>query len=81
MKRFTMRCEQWNTQHVKFSLFDPSGANCGWIVIRTDDIADFIARDNWNGGIDWNDNLPALYTEEVTAIRTKTDPIPDLWLK
>jgi len=57
MKSFLIRCENWNREHTKFSLFDPAGANCGFITIRTQDLSAFIDTKNWNGRIDWNGKL------------------------
>jgi hypothetical protein len=58
MKRFSFRCEEWTKVHVRFSLFDPVGANCGVITLRVEDVLDFISKTNWNGGINWNGRIP-----------------------
>jgi len=79
MKRFILRCNDWNHQHVKFALFDWTGVNCGFITIATKDVLLFINRQNWNGVVDWNDKLPAklAFTESpapIPAPSQKTGP-------
>lgn len=54
---FKLSCSEWNVKHVKFNLFDPHGANCGKIVILTEDVLQF-AKYSWNGNIAWNGRFP-----------------------
>lgn len=54
MKRFKLICTDSSPVHTKFMLFDPVHASCGLITIRTEDVHDFIARENWNGTIEWD---------------------------
>jgi hypothetical protein len=55
---FKLSCISWDEVHVKFNLFDPAGANCGQICIRTADVEAFIGRRNWQGMIQWNGLIP-----------------------
>ena len=55
---FKLSCTSWNDAHVKFNLFDPAGASCGQICIRTEDVEKFIHSRNWAGTIQWNGLYP-----------------------
>jgi hypothetical protein len=55
---FKLSCIEWNSVHVKFNLFDPSGANCGQVCIRTEDVEKFIGKRNWVGTVAWNGLYP-----------------------
>jgi hypothetical protein len=57
MKRFKLVSVEINDQHTKFSLFDPAGANCGFITILSEDVPDFISQWNWNGTLEWKNGL------------------------
>lgn len=54
---FSLDCVDWNSQHVKFRVFDRRGANCGEITILTEDVVEFV-RDTWCGNVQWNGKLP-----------------------
>jgi hypothetical protein len=65
VKRFKLRCDSSNPQHMRFTLFDHTGANCGSITIRTEDAVAFHSKYNWNGDIDWNAQpLPNTFLEK-----------------
>jgi hypothetical protein len=54
MKRvFKLRCDGIGPIHTKFTLFDASHANCGTIVVATQDMENLIYH-SWNGRVDWN---------------------------
>jgi hypothetical protein len=57
MKRYKLNCLEWNPTHIKFVLFDTSGAKCGVITIYADDVKNFI-KYSWNGDIYWNGKVP-----------------------
>ena len=53
MKRvFKLRCEELGKVHGRFTVFDPSGANCGVITVRAADVADFVYH-AWHGRVIW----------------------------
>jgi hypothetical protein len=55
--KYKLTCTSWNTAHVKFNLFDPTGANCGQICIHALDLINFL-QNSWKGEIFWNGNMP-----------------------
>jgi len=55
--KFKLSCLETNSRHTKFNVFDRRGANCGTIVILTDDVVEFVSK-NWNGDVWWNGHLP-----------------------
>ncbi len=52
---YKLRCTDFNEAHVKFTLFDRIGANCGQLTISRSDVYHFIGRSGWQGDVDWND--------------------------
>lgn len=54
---YTLDCIDWNDQHVKFRVFDHTGANCGFLTILTRNVRNFVGR-CWNSDIRWNDKAP-----------------------
>jgi hypothetical protein len=55
--KYKLTCTSWNTAHVKFNLFDPTGANCGNLCIHALDVVNFL-QNSWRGDILWNGNMP-----------------------
>ena len=55
--RYKLDCISWNSEHVKFNLFDRQGANCGVITVATRDVFYFLQA-AWKGEIVWNDRMP-----------------------
>jgi len=56
-KQYKLDCMEWNPRHVKFNVFDPTGANCGILTILTDDALNFV-KYSWNGDISWHGKGP-----------------------
>jgi len=57
MNHYKLNCTSWNGQHVRFTVFDPKGANCGEICVLTGDVFNFI-RSSWRGDVFWNGLMP-----------------------
>lgn len=53
-RKYRLECKHIDLMHTRFALYDPTGANCGNIIVLTSDARNFISR-NWNGNVDWND--------------------------
>lgn len=62
--KYKLTCFEWNFGHVKFNLFDPTGANCGQITVCALDMINFL-QNSWKGNIDWDGKMPEwLYGKE-----------------
>lgn len=70
-----LKCTESNERHLKFTLFDKRGANCGSIVILTDDAYEFL-RETWRGGINWDGNIPKKWLDPLW--NGKLDTLPDV---
>lgn len=57
MKNYTVSCQDWNSRHARFHVFDSVGANCGTLNILTDDVVNFL-QNSWKGNIAWNNKIP-----------------------
>ena len=55
--KFELVCLESNHKHTRFALFDPIGANCGQLAIRTEDLIPFAVQ-NWNGTVDYRGLIP-----------------------
>jgi hypothetical protein len=55
--QYKIDCIEWNPRHVKFNVFDPTGANCGVLTILADDVLNFV-KNSWNGNIFWHGKMP-----------------------
>lgn len=53
MTKYKLDCIEWNVKHVKFRVFDPAGANCGFLTIESSDVINFV-QNSWNGDVFWN---------------------------
>jgi hypothetical protein len=51
---YKLRCTEFNDVHVKFTLFDRTGANCGQVTVSRSDVYYFLDRGAWQGDVDWN---------------------------
>ena len=61
---FKLDCRNWNQRHIQFAIFDPSGVNCGEIMILTSDVVSFV-RDTWYGVVVWNNLIPSEWEVQV----------------
>lgn len=52
-RKYKLDCFEWNSQHVRFRVFDTKGANCGTLTVLTEDVFEFV-QNSWNGDIVWN---------------------------
>lgn len=57
MKPYKLSCREWNPYHVKFNVFDPTGANCGELTVLASDVENFVQH-SWRGNIFWNGLMP-----------------------
>ena len=58
--KYKIDCKCWNGRHVTFNVFDGKGANCGTLIIETEDVMNFV-RNCWRGDIFWNGLIPDSY--------------------
>ena len=63
-KQFKLSCREWNRSHVHFTVFDPVGANCGNITVRTEDALMFVSH-SWDGIVEWNGRAPRGYEDHA----------------
>lgn len=50
---YRLSCTDFNDAHVKFALFDRTGANCGHVTVLRADVYRFLGE-AWLGNVDWN---------------------------
>lgn len=55
--KYKLTCTDWNAGHVRFNLFDPTGANCGKLCVSALDMVNFL-QNSWKGNIDWDGKMP-----------------------
>ncbi len=67
MKLYKLDCTEWNPQHVKFRVFDPTGANCGFLTVATDDVINFV-KYSWRGNLFWHGHMPQDVVEPASKI-------------
>lgn len=67
MKRYKLDCLEWNNRHVRFNVFDPSGANCGTLHVLAHDAINFV-KHSWKGDIFWNGKMPQAIVEGIGSL-------------
>lgn len=95
MRRYTLRVQSVNAEHVCFVLFDSVKANCGMITIRRADLATFL-RWSWSGNLEgkaggvfpkpWHGHLTDEITNGDEAVgyeqeSGETEMSYDIWLE
>jgi len=55
--QYNLSCIEWNGKHVKFNVFDTTGANCGLLTVDALDVIHFVSK-SWSGDIAWNGLIP-----------------------
>jgi hypothetical protein len=57
VRPYKLECKEFGDAHVKFQVYDPTGAGCGMLTIATDDVRNFLIY-SWRGNILWNGKMP-----------------------